>query len=98
MTTDDVKVYTLDKWSLVYVCDTNPSYTAPEAIKCCLYGYRNDKKTVLTSRIVSANGRQVSTHSGSLYILKDVDPEYLEWIDEHGYNFDHKNPIVFEEK
>lgn len=53
-----------------------------------------DGKKIFTSSIVDVEGRKITTSSGSVYYL-DGPPEneYLQWIKEHGYEYDEINPI-----
>lgn len=83
--------YHLYKWSV----SLNPSpYIAPEANFPRLAGWRvEDDIQVLTSRIVKAEGRNVTTSSGSVYILEEIDPEYLKWMRKFGYTYNPINPI-----
>jgi hypothetical protein len=84
-------IYILHKWSLGY---TDPN-RAPETQRACLYGIREpDNKEVQTSYIVSTNGKEVKTRN-STYILADIDPNYLDWMKSHGYEYDQDNPIKF---
>lgn len=86
-----MSTYSLHRWSVV--SDDNP-YKAPEQNRIRLSGFRNqDEKKVTTSVIVSVNGREVTTYSGSIYILEDVDPDYLKYLDGLGKTFDPENPI-----
>lgn len=83
--------YHLHRWSVIG--DDNP-YRAPEQSAIRLSGFRNqDSRRVTTSVIVAVNGREIETYSGSIYILEDIDPDYLKHLDSIGetYNFD--NPI-----
>jgi hypothetical protein len=54
---------------------------------------RLDGHQVMTSRVVFSSGREVTTESGSIYHLADVDPAFQSWLEEHGYEFDPENPI-----
>jgi hypothetical protein len=87
------RVYNLDNWGVIAICNSDPHYTSPEAIKHCLYGHRNGGKYVVTSSIVAANGRIVNTFSGSIYILENADPSYLNWLSANGYVLDQKQPV-----
>jgi hypothetical protein len=81
----------LTNWSLII--GDNP-YQAPENNVTCLYGIRvNDGKIIQTSYIVSSSGREVTTYSGSVYVLKDIDPNYLKWMSDHNIKYNPENPI-----
>lgn len=83
--------YHLHRWSLVG--DTDP-YKPPEHNTIRLSGFRNqDSRRVTTSVILSVNGREVTTYSGSVYILEDIDPDYLKYLDSTGEIYNHDNPI-----
>jgi hypothetical protein len=47
----------------------------------------------MTSRVVKAEGRYVWTASGSCYKLGAVDPDYIEFLEENGWNFDSESPF-----
>jgi hypothetical protein len=84
--------YKLHRWAVV--CSYDDPYLAPEANPKCLTGFRDEEtKEVITSPIVKMNGREMTTYSGSLYILEDVSPEYLQWMDDNGFEMDPNNPI-----
>jgi hypothetical protein len=79
----------LYRWSVI-----GDPYHAPEAPRLRLAGYRDkDAKRVHTSVIVEVNGREITTYSGSVYILEDIDPDYLKFLDETGDVYDPDNPI-----
>lgn len=84
-------IYKLYRWS---VRDNNSPYTPPESIRRSLVGYRDDDTTmVVTSFVVSVNGREITTKSGSVYILQDIDPNYLQWLNDNKFIYDYNNPI-----
>jgi hypothetical protein len=39
---------------------------------------------VYTTRIVAINGREVTTRSGTVYTLGEVNPDYVEWCQKKG--------------
>lgn len=81
--------YHLTNWSTV-----GDDYTAPEVSKLYLSGLRvEDGRTVTTSAVVSVNGREITTYSGSVYILEDISPDYLQFLDKIGVTYDPVNPI-----
>ena len=85
------KTYHLSNWMLQTTAD---NYTAPEAVRMYLVGFREeDQNPISTSYIVAVNGCEVKTHSGSTYILGEVSLEYLAWLTVNGYNHDPENPI-----
>lgn len=82
--------YHLHRWSIT---DAGP-YVAPEAQKLYLQGYRDqDSRSIRTSHIVEVNGREITTYSGSIYILEDISPDYLQFLEETGDTYDPENPI-----
>jgi hypothetical protein len=84
-------IYFLHRWSVVN--DTDP-YKAPEQNAVRLSGFRNqDSRRVTTSVIISVDGREVTTYSGSTYILEDIDPDYLKHLDDIGEIYNPDNPI-----
>lgn len=81
----------LHRWSVI---DTGSAYDAPEARKLRLCGFRDqDTKRVHTSVVVEVNGREITTYSGSVYILEDIDPDYLQFLEDMGETYDPDNPI-----
>lgn len=63
------------------------AYLAPEIRRLCLQGDVKDHPTleagrITTSGIVGVNGKFITTESGSVYELGDVQPAYLEWCKE----------------
>lgn len=89
--------YHLHKWS---VSQSSDPYLAPELNRDRLAGFRDDEdRPVVTSRIVKVEGRSITTASGSVYILEEIDPEYLQWLKENGHaEPDYENPITFRKK
>lgn len=84
--------YNLYKWRVVPLY--NKSYLAPEANPVCLSGYRNDETfPIKTSPIKKADGRQITTLSGSVYILEDIDVDYLSWCIDNNIDYNYDNPI-----
>lgn len=79
----------LYRWSV-----TGDSYKSPEQAALRLSGFRDqDEKKVTTSVIVEVNGRKIMTYSGNVYILEDIDSDYLEFLDKTGETYDPENPI-----
>jgi hypothetical protein len=84
--------YNLKKWSVGF---RNP-FLPPELQGASLVGYRDgEDKPVITSAIVKAEGRNITTFSGSVYILEDIDPEYEAWLISQGIKYDPENPVKF---
>lgn len=82
--------YHLYRWSVV----GDSPYTAPELRRIRLSGFRDqDAKAVITSHVVNVKGREVETSSGSTYILEDVSPDYLQFLEDTGEKYDPENPI-----
>lgn len=87
--------YSLHRWSIT---DEGP-WVAPEAQRIHLHGYRDqDPRAVRTSYVVEVNGREVKTYSGSIYILEDISPEYLQFLEDTGDVYDPENPIRKQKK
>lgn len=86
-----MNTYHLKDWS---VCTDSDYYTPPECLNKYLVGFRvEDGKRVSTSHIMKVNGNRIETRSGNIYILEDINPDYKNWIDEQGMDFDPDNPI-----
>jgi hypothetical protein len=84
--------YKLHKWSVK--TDTDP-YIAPECRSTRLVGYRDEETEhrVVTGPIVKVDGTTITTYSGSVYLLQEIDPNYKVWLDDHGHIYDPENPI-----
>jgi hypothetical protein len=81
----------LHKWSLM---EHRDPFMAPEVSHKRLVGYRDDDpRQVITGPITKIDGNRITTYSGSVYILEDIDPAYLQWMKDNGYNFDPENHI-----
>lgn len=88
-------VYHLHKWSVTAISN---AYLAPEVDRKRLQGFRDDDdRMVITGPIVEVQGRIVKTTSGSTYILEDIDPDYLKWMEENGYVYNPESPIKLKE-
>ncbi len=86
--------YKLSNWSVVSMI--NDPYLAPECNPICLMGFRDSEETeIRTSRIVAAEGKRVTTKSGNVYILQNVDPDYVAFLHTQNIVFDPNNPIRF---
>lgn len=80
----------LHNWAVV--TDNDP-FKAPEIRGSYLRGTREDElKPVVTSRIMSVNGREITTRN-TIYVLGEIDLEYLQWIKDDGLEYDYDNPI-----
>lgn len=83
--------YHLHRWSVGFY--ENGPYQAPEQRRTCLFGYRDEEATkVRTSPIVSIHGREIHTEN-NIYILEDIDPDYLQWLHDSGLTYDANDPI-----
>jgi hypothetical protein len=89
----------LEKWSCCFTDAENP-YLAPECrtirLQGKVYGHPSfdDGSDVVTSRIVKTEGRTITTYSGSVYVLGEVEPGYREWLAKNRPNWDPENPIT----
>lgn len=82
-------IFHLYRWSVI-----GDPYKPPEDKALRLSGFRDqDEKQITTSVIVDVKGREVTTYSGSTYILEDVDPDYLKFLDATGEVYNPENPI-----
>lgn len=86
----------IDNWSICNQ-DDNP-YQAPEVKKDCLrgkvYGHPDhaDGEYIITSVILEADGQYARTRN-NLYILSNIDPRYLEWLENNDMGYNPSNPI-----
>jgi len=83
--------YKLENWSVCLLSDS--IFLAPEAKQICLQGLRSDDKMVRTSPVKEIDGKNITTKSGSVYVLGTPHPEYVKWCDENGHAMDPLNPI-----
>lgn len=87
----------LENWSVNY--DPFYAYMAPEIRPRVLVGTvtghhrKADGTEVVTSPIVSSQGRVVTTRSGTEYELGEPDPEYTKHLAEQGRTLDPENPV-----
>jgi hypothetical protein len=77
----------IENWAMVYSMD-NP-YKAPELqeryLAGTVYGHPNfkDGSFITTSYVVDINDKEVTTASGSLYLLGTPSEDYQRWLREH---------------
>lgn len=97
--------YTLENWAVVDI--PNNPYVPPECKRKCLQGtcaerarevyYRTprdiQKDEVTTSPIEKIEGKRITTRSGTVYILGEVNPEYVSFLKAIGKELDQENPI-----
>jgi len=89
------ETYHLHSWS---VCSTGDLWQAPELHSKRLSGRRcEDDQMIITSSIASVDGRRVTTASGNVYVLEDINPEFLSWMQENSMEYDPENPIKVRE-
>ena len=95
---DDVERLTrLDDWG-VDVAPGDP-YQPPEIRGLVLWGVvtghprKADGTRVTTSRIVAAEGRVVTTSSGTKYRLGRVSRRYARWCRDKGIRLDRRQPV-----
>lgn len=94
--------YILRHWSVGTRPVTDP-FMAPESTPYpTLAGYRrlpgqdqSEEEPVITSSIMKADGRVITTYSGSTYTLEEPDPDYIQWMKDNGLTYDPINPIKF---
>lgn len=88
----------ITNWS----CGQEPiedTFLAPEQARLVLIGEvvghprKPDGLVVRTSPVVKVDGRIVTTNSGTVYELGDINPDYLDWLCESGRQYDYDNPI-----
>lgn len=84
------EVLKLERWSVVQG-EPNP-YKPPEQMGPCLKGDL-DGHEIVTSPIIKAEGLLITTFSGSLYELGEIEPGYMGFIEDHAIEFDPENPI-----
>lgn len=81
----------IERWS-TELCPNQP-YLAPELHDHLHLAGIIDGKEKLTSRIVKANGRTVTTKTGTVYELGDPRPEFAAWCAERGEPIDPQQPV-----
>jgi len=90
-------MHELHNWSIVGITP----YAAPEQGSCLagqifLHPQFTDGDKIQTSRITAADGRTITTESGSIYqLVGDPDPGYVQYCDETNKPLDLENPIQF---
>ena len=91
-------MYRLKEWGVVY--GDAIGFTPPELCDLHAVGIIYDHpafpdgKLIKTSPVVKADGRALTTYSGSIYIL-DGSPsqDYLDFLKEIDYEYDDDNPV-----
>ena len=87
----------INSWKTV--ATSHSQYRAPETIGLCLAGEVSghprfdDGEAVRTSRVVSIEGRVVSTVSGSVYQLGTIDPLFRKYLKIHRPSWNWRKPI-----
>lgn len=80
------------------ICVRSDPWAAPELGNNYLVGDCPDRvrsnPRITTSRIVAAQGRLVTTESGSVYLLGEADPAYVEFLKSIGRELDESNPVT----
>ena len=88
--------FTLQNWE----CLGSGPYVAPELRVIRLVGYvyghpsRPDGHKIQTTRIVDAQGRIITTRSGTQYRLGRISPAYRRWLRKADIPYNAKCPIV----
>lgn len=94
-------VYPLYQWSVI---KRGGPYTAPELCFDALQGMigpghpkysEGYERRILTSRIVSVDGRVITTESGNKYRLMNISRRYREWLHENGRTYFPSQPVRF---
>jgi len=81
----------IENWCVIQSMDEDITYLSPEMrsryIAGNVYGHptHEDGKYIRTSKVVWANDKEVTTVSGSKYLLGEPAPEYLVWCNSNGY-------------
>jgi hypothetical protein len=84
-------VITLANWELV---GSRAQRVRPHFAPAHLSGFVDlDGECIITSKVVAAEGRTVTTHSGSRYLLGSPLPAYVDWLAGLGLELDDENPL-----
>lgn len=89
----------LTEWAVLPGIDD--PWLAPEAAGARLGGFAKghptqpDGKRIRTSRIEAVDGRRIKTFSRWYLLVGPPHPDYVEWMTEHGYEYDEANPVKF---
>lgn len=85
-------IYHLYRWSVQYR-ELSP-YQAPELMRAVLVGFRDTQADMIrTSSLMEAKGREITTYSGSVYVLQDMDTDFRDWLADNGFQYDPDDPI-----
>jgi hypothetical protein len=88
----------MTQWAVVYA--TEDPFQAPEQASLALKGIvtghprKPDGSVIRTSGIAKAQGRVITTESGTVYRLGEPSEAYRAWLAEHRPNWDPENPIA----
>ena len=94
-------MYKLKNWGCTPSLSSIISTAPPETWKIKLHGevYNHhrfdDGSSITTSNIESANGKEITTVSGSVYYLDGPpDETYLKYLEGEGLSFDENEPVM----
>ena len=78
----------LENWNMLWhpLCLTGEVYNHPVE-------RHYDGKLITTSYVEKAEGRTITTHSGTVYELGEIDPVYLKALKKSGIDYDPDNPV-----
>lgn len=86
----------IENWSISNQ-DDNP-HQSPDLKKDCLrgrvYGHPecSDGEYIITPVVINTEGCYAKTRN-DIYLLGEIDPKYLEWLNENGMEYDPSEPI-----
>jgi hypothetical protein len=90
-------MYRLEEWATVIYPDPwQPPEMQSIAIRGKIYNHPNyeDGHEIITSSIASANGKIITTKSGSIYQLGKINKEFVKWMEDNKISFDPENPVT----
>jgi hypothetical protein len=86
----------IDRWAVI-VTPGRGMFDGGSAIAGNVYGHPDtrhpDGKGIVTSRVVSFEGRVVTTRSGSRYRLGRIEPKYRRWLRKARPDWDWRQPL-----
>lgn len=80
---------TIENWSIHREVSR---YKAPECLENVLHGIVDGEK-ITTLAIEVTHGTMIMTVDGSVYMLGEIDPNYLAWMKANNIEYDKSDPI-----
>lgn len=97
-------VLLLDDWSICHRRSEKSLWTPADSMPTCLKGIVSGHpkfgsgKLITTSQIALVEGREITTKSGTIYLLGKVSQQYVKWCHANGIKYDDIKPVQAPQK